>query len=152
MIIKKLNLKSVKVFLVDLKDLCLKKELIKPSYLINVIVNYVLVKTNLSLKDTINLARIYYILGNEKVPERLLNEVIFDSLLRNNTNNFSVSEGERNYYINKAKQELGSENNIINENITFAYDLEKNQKTAIVELEVESINNSSIVKNFIYNF
>ena len=95
-IAKELNIQSKKVYdVIDgldkelIKKLKIKK--VKNNPLYPKIVNlrksknlnmekalYVLVKTNLSLKDTINLARIYYILGNEKVPERLLNEVIFD--------------------------------------------------------------------------
>lgn len=76
---------------------------------------YTLVKTNLSLDDKINLAKIYYILGNENVPERLLNEVIFEKTASLEIINRAEEEREKillEIKSRKIREELKKERNI----------------------------------------
>ena len=56
---------------------------------------YTILKTNLRLKDRIELAKIYYLLGNEKVPERLLNEIISDEIATSSMKKMAREEKDK---------------------------------------------------------
>lgn len=63
------------------------------------------------------------------------NTIQFDSSLINNfSNNFSVIENAKDYYISKAKENIGLPENIMDTEITYFYDLEENQKYACVKI------------------
>lgn len=70
--------------------------------------------------------------------------------LKEAENNY-ISENDMNVYLNRAKQNIDNNDDILEEEITFYYDLEKNEKTAIVTLKIEDDITGHKLKTYTYD-
>lgn len=70
-----------------------------------------------------------------------------------NTNDFTITENDYTYYLEKATTQLDQDiYTIISEDITFAYDVHTQKKYVYVDLEVISDANNYELKTFTFDF
>ncbi len=68
----------------------------------------------------------------------------------NSAEEYKVSNLDKEYYLNKAKEKLNN-SNILEENLTFYYDIEKNKKYVFVEIKIEDLVLGAKIESFIFD-
>lgn len=101
--------------------------------------NYSYIDYNLKIGDFITNSGYTVILDeNDNILQICDNTVdIYEETYRKNSNYYNVSDSDSNYYLSKAKEQISSKYTILNENIAFGYDVNKNKKYAYIDFEVQ---------------
>ena len=68
----------------------------------------------------------------------------------NSAEEYKVSNLDKEYYLNKAKEKLNN-SNILEETLTFYYDIEKNKKYVFVEIKIEDLVLGAKIESFIFD-